>query len=115
MFHHFYQDHLAAPPGNGPIYGHFVSKDLVRWAQLPVAIWNGIDASVWPPRVTKYDTEAIYTGSAVVVDGGGPGGKGRGVVQIYPGLCNRATWPRCGTGTLLAQAVPADYAGADAG
>ena len=110
VIHHFYQIHLAAPPGHGPDYGHFVSKDFVHWAPLPVAIWNGLDASVWPPRPTPYDNEAIFTGSAVVVDGAGPGGKGPGVVQIYPGLCNKRDWPGCETGRLLAQAVPADYA-----
>ena len=110
VIHHFYQIHLAAPPGRGPDYGHFVSKDFVHWAPLPVAIWNGLDSSVWPPRPTPYDNEAIYTGSAVVVDGAGPGGKGPGVIQIYPGLCNKKDWPGCETGTLLAQAVPADYA-----
>ena len=110
VIHHFYQIHLAAPPGRGPDYGHFVSKDFVHWAPLPVAIWNGLDSSVWPPRPTPYDNEAIYTGSAVVVDGAGPGGKGPGVVNIYPGLCNKKDWPGCETGTLLAQAVPADYA-----
>jgi len=110
VIHHFYQMHLAAPGGRGPDYGHFVSKDFVHWAQMPVAIWNGLDASVWPPRKTPYDTTAIYTGSAVVVEGAGPGGKGPGIVQIYPGLCRKEEWPSCTTGTLLAQAVPADYA-----
>lgn len=110
VIHHFYQIHLAATPGHGPDYGHFVSKDFIHWAPLPVAIWNGLDSSVWPPKVTKYDNEAIFTGSAVVVDGAGPGGKGKGVVNIYPGLCNKNDWPGCETGTLLAQAVPADYA-----
>mmetsp|Transcript_4924 Transcript_4924/g.16476 ORF Transcript_4924/g.16476 Transcript_4924/m.16476 type:complete len:548 (+) Transcript_4924:27-1670(+) len=110
VFHHFYQIHLAAPPGHGPDYGHFVSKDFVSWAAMPVAIWNGLDASAWPPRATPYDNQAIYTGSAAVVEGAGPGGEGPGIVQIYPGLCNKADWPACETGTLLAQAVPADYA-----
>ena len=111
VIHQFYQDHLAAGEGNGPIYGHWVSKDFLHWAPLPVAIWNGLDSSVWPPRATLYDTNAIYTGSAVVVDGAGPGGVGAGIIQIYPGLCDKAQWPSCKTGTLLAQAVPADYAG----
>jgi sucrose-6-phosphate hydrolase SacC (GH32 family) len=102
--------HLAARPGHGPDYGHFVSKDFIHWAQLPVAIWNGLDASTSAVTVTNYDNEAIFTGSAVVVDGAGPGGMGKGVVNIYPGLCNNITWPACGTGTVLAQAVPADYA-----
>lgn len=109
VIHHFYQIHLAAKPGHGPDYGHFVSKDFVNWAAMPVAIWNGLDSSVWPPAITKYDNEAIFTGSAMVVDGAGPGGA-PGVVNIYPGLCNKNDWPACGTGTLLAQAVPANYA-----
>jgi hypothetical protein len=78
---------------------------------MPVAIWNGLDSSVTPFKVTKYDNEAIFTGSAIIVDGAGPGGKGKGIVNIYPGLCNKGDWPACATGTLLAQAVPADYAG----
>lgn len=101
VVHLFFQDHLAQPqPGAiGPVYGHFVSKDWVNWAQLPVAIWNG---------PTAYDTRAIYTGSAAVIQGAGPNGS-RGVVQIYPGLCDDAVWPDCETGTGLAQAVPSDY------
>ena len=69
------------PPLMQPTTGHFVSKDFVHWAAMPVAIWNGLDSSVTPPRVTKYDNEAIFTGSAMVVDGAGPGGKGPGVVS----------------------------------
>jgi sucrose-6-phosphate hydrolase SacC (GH32 family) len=37
------QRHLALDmngAGNGPIWGHWVSRDFVHWAQLPVAIWN---------------------------------------------------------------------------
>eukprot|EP00656_Telonema_subtile_P029809 TRINITY_DN32883_c0_g1_i1.p1 TRINITY_DN32883_c0_g1~~TRINITY_DN32883_c0_g1_i1.p1 ORF type:complete len:540 (-),score=103.10 TRINITY_DN32883_c0_g1_i1:172-1791(-) len=112
VVHHFYQIHLAAGAGHGPDYGHFVSKDFIHWAAMPVAIWNGLDTSVWPPTKTPYDNEAIFTGSAVIVDGAGPDGKGPGVVNLYPGLCNKNDWPACGTGTLLAQAVPANY-GAD--
>lgn len=107
VIHHFYQAHLAANEGVGPIYGHFVSKDFVHWTELPVAIWNGLDTSSEPPRQTFYDAVAIYTGSALVLAGAGPSGA-PGIVQIYPGLCD-ARWPECKTGTLLAQAVPADY------
>ena len=47
LYHLFYQDHLsednAHTPwlGNryGPVWGHVVSKDLVSWARLPVALW----------------------------------------------------------------------------
>ena len=63
---------------------------------------------MWPPAVTSYDNQAIFTGSAAVVPGAGPNGAS-GVVQIYPGLCDKADWPACTTGTLLAQAIPADY------
>ena len=114
--HHFFQKHLAAQPGGGPVYGHFVSKDLVKYAALPVAIWNGFDYSKSPPGVTTYDNQAIYTGSAFVVDGAGPGGKGPGVINLFPGLCKKQYYADCvehpgqGTGTVLAQAVPADYA-----
>ena len=53
--------------------------------------------------------QAIFTGSAVVIPGAAPDGKSPGIVHIYPGLCNKQDWPACETGTLLAQAVPADY------
>ena len=39
VIHHHFQKHLAAPPGGGPVYGHFASKDMVKWAALPVSIW----------------------------------------------------------------------------
>ncbi|KAJ8612523.1 hypothetical protein CTAYLR_003732 [Chrysophaeum taylorii] len=106
VVHHFYQAHIAIPPGAGPDWGHFVSKDFVRWAALPTAIWNGVD---YDGRVTPYDTYAIYSGSAAVIEGAGPNG-GRGVVLIYPGLCEEESYAECDTGTLLAQAVPAAYA-----
>ena len=56
--------------GDGPDWGHWVSKDFVRWAQLPVAIWND----------RYYDNSAIYSGSATIVDG-------RPAI-IYSGKCN---------------------------
>ena len=90
---------------------------MVKWAALPVSIWNGFDYSSTPPRVTSYDNQAIYTGSAFVVDGAGLGGKGPGVIQLFPGLCKKQFYPECvekpgapgTTGVVLAQAVPADY------
>ena len=39
VIHHFYLDNTT----DGPMYGHFVSKDFVCWAQMPVAIHAGID------------------------------------------------------------------------
>jgi sucrose-6-phosphate hydrolase SacC (GH32 family) len=56
--------------GDGPDWGHWVSKDFTKWAQLPVAIWND----------QYYDNSAIYTGSTTIVDGK--------PVMMYPGKCN---------------------------
>ena len=56
----------------------------MHWAPLNTAIWNGFDSSTDPFTPTPYDNEAIFTGSAVLADGAGPGGKGKGIVNIYP-------------------------------
>lgn len=105
IFHHFYQAHLATDGQPGPIWGHLASKDLVSWTSLDAAIWNGLDYVTGSSTI--YDTVAIYTGSAAVVDGAGPGGR-KGIVQIYPGLCStQHEW--CETGTVLAQAIPTNY------
>ncbi len=66
-YHHFYQKHVGEPNKdtpwlgnrNGPVWGHAVSRDLIKWAHMPVAIWN----DEW------FDNLAIYTGSATYVDG----------------------------------------------
>ena len=81
--------------GAGPVYGHAASKDLAHWARLPVAIWND----------RPYDSVAIYTGSATVVDGK--------IYQLYPGICKPVGGPHgaysnCTTGGNLNLAVPAD-------
>ena len=47
-------------------------RDLVRWARLPVALWNGPE---W------HDEVAVYTGSATIdSDTGTP-------FLVYPGKC----------------------------
>ena len=72
VYHNFYQIHIAEYQnglGDGPDWGHWVSRDFVRWAQLPVAIWND----------QYYDNSAIFTGSATIVDGK--------PVIMYPGKC----------------------------
>jgi len=95
LVHHFYQKRIAAPEdgdGGGPVIGHAVSADLAHWAHLPVAIWN--DA--------PYDTRAIFTGSATIVDGV--------PTLVYPGLCTQRAFPGC-LGYDFAVAVPADHAG----
>ena len=67
----------------GPWPGHWLSRDLVHWARGPVAVWNGIDASSSPWRATPYDNDAIFTGSATLVNGT--------IKLIYPGQpCTQA-------------------------
>jgi hypothetical protein len=115
-----YQRHLATPacpedPDTHGLasYGHFASRDGVHWAQLPVAIWNGVEVAALGSNSTTrtpFDTQSIYSGSATVLPGLAPDGRGDGILQIYPGLCRKTDWPACSTGTLLAAAVPADYA-----
>ena len=93
IYHLFYQDHLAEPGGIGPVIGHVVSRDLVRWAQLDAALWND----------QPFDRIALFTGSATIVDGL--------PYMIYPGLCNRTEpleFAGCTTGYVYAQAVPAN-------
>lgn len=72
MYHNFYQIHLALDmngAGDGPNWGHWVSRDFKKWARLPVAIWN----DQW------YDNSATFTGSTTIVDGK--------PVIMYPGVC----------------------------
>ena len=99
-YHLFYQKHCATPvPGQaikGIVYGHVASRDLVKWAQLPVAIWND----------QPYDSYAIYSGSGTVVNGTPH--------VIYPGLCLKQLWPadsRAHYCTNFVDAVPEDHAG----
>lgn len=94
LYHLFYQDHLGEhQPGGSRVWGHLVSHDLVRWARLPVALWND----------HAYDNVAIYTGSATIVDGV--------PTQLYPGICSvnaHAPSAACASGVNLAVAVPAN-------
>ena len=102
VYHLFWQAHTARPCAGdfkaAPSIGHAVSRDLVRWAHLPVAIWNGGDEA--------YDADAIYSCSATLVDGV--------PTIVYPGLCESSswagglckTWP--GKGTTLGIATPAN-------
>ena len=96
LYHLFFQDHLGLgeqPGGGGRVWGHLVSHDLVRWARLPVALWND----------HAYDNVAIYSGSATIVDGV--------PTQLYPGICSvnaHAPSAACASGVNLVVAVPAD-------
>jgi len=72
LYHNFYQIHIAENQngaGDGPDWGHWVSRDFVKWTQLPVAIWND----------EFYDNSAIFTGSTTIVNGK--------PVIMYPGKC----------------------------
>eukprot|EP00936_MAST-01D_sp_MAST-1D-sp1_P000747 g747.t1 len=87
VYHLHYQNHVGLHGGR--TYGHAVSKDLIHWAHMPISIWND----------QFYDTNAIYTGSATIVDGK--------VVQVYPGLCSTGK-DGCPGGTNLCIAKPDD-------
>ena len=90
MYHLFYQFPIAIPGGHGPVIGHVASRDMVRWTRLPVALWND-----------KYwDRDAVYTGSATIVNGR--------PVLLYPGKCARDQAPGCSTGFNYAIALPAN-------
>ena len=96
-----------------------LTGELVRrhWAHLPVSIWND----------KPYDNEAIFTGSASVIDGkpfivcksqpAAPPADSADCGRADPGLCNKNDYPPstaggkrdgCITGTNYAQAVPAN-------
>jgi len=87
VYHLHYQNHVGLHGGR--TYGHAVSRDFVHWAHMPISIWND----------QPYDSRAIYTGSASVVDGK--------VIQVYPGLCDTSA-ADCPGGTNMCIAVPAD-------
>eukprot|EP01043_Picozoa_sp_COSAG02_P065263 COSAG02_NODE_9793_length_2109_cov_1.419900_1_plen_333_part_00 len=89
VYHDHWEDHVAAPGGQYT-RGHAVSRDMIHWAHMPVSLWND----------RPYDSWAIFTGSATVVDGN--------VVQIYPGLCHGKPADGCPGQTNLAIAVPQD-------
>ena len=91
VYHAFWEAHLALDTGRGPVIGHAVSADMVHWAHMPVAIWND---EIW-------DSSAIFTGSATVVNGD--------PIIVYPGICTKSSWPACGsTSTVNAVALPAN-------
>ena len=100
-----FQEHTHVPCAGdfqaAPSIGHVVSRDLVFWAHLPVAIWNG------GPHA--YDGDAIYSNAATIVNGV--------PTIVYPGLCEStdwanqsghgcSTWP--GKGSTLGIARPAN-------
>ena len=99
VYHLFYQDHVGLN-GSGITFGHAVSRDMVRWARMPVALWNGLDVPTG--RRTAYDAHAIYSGSAAADP------EGMGLTLVYPGVCDKGSSPQCTTGTTVNLAQPAD-------
>jgi hypothetical protein len=96
-----YQDHLGvgSTHAGGPVFGHFVSADLVHWSRMPVAVWNRLDVPT--NSTTLYDSKAIYSGSCV------NSVNGSGMRIIYPGVCDQSDGPRaCRTGTTVNIATP---------
>ena len=49
----------GASQADGPVWGHWVSKDLVTFAQLDVALWNGA-----ADGTDSFDDVGIYTGAS---------------------------------------------------
>ena len=75
MYHNFYQIHIAEYQnglGDGPDWGHWVSRDFIKWTQLPVAIWND-------QYYDKQHGRGVYTGAdSDKYDGEWEGDKRRG-------------------------------------
>ena len=66
VHHVFFQKRICIANdgmGQGPVWGHAVSRDLAHWEFLPVAVWNGPDVN---------SAKAVYTGSATLAGDEGP-------------------------------------------
>ncbi|XP_028762726.1 acid beta-fructofuranosidase [Neltuma alba] len=73
-YHFFYQyNPYGAVWGNVIVWGHAVSKDLIHWLHLPLAMVN----DEW------YDTWGVWTGSATIL----PDGQ---VIMLYTGSTNQS-------------------------
>nr|BDF83223.1 fructan 1-exohydrolase [Allium cepa]BDF83224.1 fructan 1-exohydrolase [Allium cepa]BDI08467.1 fructan 1-exohydrolase [Allium cepa] len=83
-YHFFYQYNPEAAVWGNIAWGHAVSKDLLNWVHLPLAMV--------PDR--SYDADGVWTGSATIL----PDGR---IIMLYTGLLN---------GTVQVQniAVPAN-------
>jgi beta-fructofuranosidase len=60
QYHLFYQVTRGVEPSGAKLWGHAVSKDLVHWKHLPIAL---------TPTPGGPDSEGCWTGSAVVFNG----------------------------------------------
>lgn len=74
-YHLFYQQNPVGMTGSGAMHwGHAVSRDLVRWTHLPIALYPDALGDIWSGSavVDWNDTSGFFTGSG-----------GRGLVAIF--------------------------------
>ncbi|CAH1415642.1 unnamed protein product [Lactuca virosa] len=72
-YHLFYQYHPDAPVWGKIVWGHAVSKDLINWRHLPIAM----ETDQW------YDEQGVWTGSATILSDGQ-------LVVLYTGSTNES-------------------------
>ncbi|XP_010533769.1 PREDICTED: acid beta-fructofuranosidase 3, vacuolar-like [Tarenaya hassleriana] len=72
-YHFFYQYNPNAAVWGDIVWGHAVSKDLIHWVHLPLAMVP----DQW------YDANGVWTGSATILDDGS-------IVMLYTGSTNES-------------------------
>ncbi|CAN8312052.1 unnamed protein product [Cochlearia groenlandica] len=72
-YHFFYQYNPKAAVWGDIVWGHAVSKDLIHWVHLPLAMV----ADKW------YDANGVWTGSATILDDGS-------IVMLYTGSTDKS-------------------------
>ncbi|CAN0889827.1 Acid beta-fructofuranosidase 2, vacuolar [Linum grandiflorum] len=77
-YHFFYQYNPFSAVWGDIAWGHAVSKDLIRWVHLPLAMV----ADQW------YDVDGVWTGSATILSDGK-------IVMLYTGSTNDSVQVQC--------------------
>ena len=72
-YHFFYQYNPNAAVWGDIVWGHAVSRDLIHWVHLPIAMV----ADQW------YDSNGVWTGSATFLPDGS-------IVMLYTGSTDKA-------------------------